>query len=415
MKALSPIILFLATYLGGSILLKDFYALPIIIAFLIASLYSIFFLKKGSLEDRLSTFSKGAGHQNIMYMVLIFIMAGAFASFAKSIGAIDATVNMCLSVLPSSFLLPALFIAACLVSMSIGTSVGTIVALAPIASGVAAQTGASIPLYTACIVGGAFFGDNLSFISDTTIMATRTQGIAMQDKFKANFRIALPAALVTVVIYTLLGAGSQAVYEAGSVNYLLVLPYLVVLLTAVWGVNVILVLTIGILVCLLLGFTVSKLPFTEMLAAMNAGVTNMSELIVVTMLAGGLMALVQNDGGIDFLMNHLKKGIKGRRGAEASIALMTLTADFCTANNTIAILTVSDLAKQISSEYGIPAKRTASLLDTWSCIAQALIPYGAQLLIAASLVAISPAQIIPYLFYPFVLAAICFGSILFRK
>lgn len=407
--ALSPLLLFFICYVGGSIALGDFYAIPIIVAFVVTCLYALFIFRNDSFNNRVLAFGRGAGNENIMYMVLIFILAGGFASLAKSIGAVDATVNMCLYFLPTALLLPGLFLATCLVSMSIGTSVGSIAALVPLAAGLADQTGNSVALYTACIVGGAFFGDNLSFISDTTIVATRTQGIAMHEKFKANIRIVLPAALIAMIVYVVIGLGSNVSHSVDSPDFIRVLPYIVVLVTAICGINVIIVLAIGILLCTILAICLDGAAFTTIMQSIDGGVKGMSELIIVTLLAGGLMELIRINGGIDVLMNAIKSRVTKRRGAELSIGALVVAADICTANNTIAILTVSSLAKEISQRFNIPARRVASLLDTWSCVAQSVIPYGAQLLIASGLASIAPTEIISHLVYPYILAVITLG------
>ena len=408
--ALSPLILFFICYVGGSIALGDFYAIPIIVAFVVTCLYALFIFRNDTFNNRVMAFGRGAGNENIMYMVLIFILAGGFASLAKSIGAVDATVNMCPYFLPTALLLPGLFLATCLVSMSIGTSVGSIAALVPLAAGLADQTGNSVALYTACIVGGAFFGDNLSFISDTTIVATRTQGIAMHEKFKANIRIALPAALIAMIVYVVIGLGSNVSHTVDSPDFIRVLPYIVVLVTAICGINVIIVLAIGIILCTILSLCLDGAAFTSILQSIDGGVKGMSELIIVTLLAGGLMELIRINGGIDILMNAIKSRVTKRRGAELSIGALVVAADICTANNTIAILTVSSLAKEISQRFNIPARRVASLLDTWSCVAQSVIPYGAQLLIASGLASIAPTEIISHLVYPYILAVITIGA-----
>lgn len=407
--ALSPLILFFICYVGGSIALGDFYAIPIIVAFVVTCLYALFIFRNDSFNNRVLAFGRGAGNENIMYMVLIFILAGGFASLAKSIGAVDATVNMCLYFLPTALLLPGLFLATCLVSMSIGTSVGSIAALVPLAAGLADQTGNSVALYTACIVGGAFFGDNLSFISDTTIVATRTQGIAMHEKFKANIRIVLPAALIAMIVYVVIGLGSNVSHTVDSPDFIRVLPYIVVLVTAICGINVIIVLAIGIILCTILSLCLDGAAFTTIMQSIDGGVKGMSELIIVTLLAGGLMELIRINGGIYVLMNAIKSRVTKRRGAELSIGALVVAADICTANNTIAILTVSSLAKEISQRFNIPARRVASLLDTWSCVAQSVIPYGAQLLIASGLASIAPTEIISHLVYPYILAVITLG------
>lgn len=413
--SLSPLLLFFICYVGGSIALGDFYAIPIIVAFVVTCLYALFIFRNDTFHNRVMSFARGAGNENIMYMVLIFILAGGFASLAKSIGAIDATVNLCLYFLPESLLLPGLFLATCLVSMSIGTSVGAIVALVPLAAGLATQTGNCVALYTACIVGGAFFGDNLSFISDTTIVATRTQGIAMHEKFKANLKIALPAALIALIIYVVMGIGSAASHNVEAPDFIRVLPYIVVLVTAVCGINVIIVLTIGIILCIALAIGLDGTAFNTVLQSIDGGVKGMSELIIVTLLAGGLMELIRINGGIDLLMNAIKQRVSSRRGAELSIGALVVAADFCTANNTIAILTVSSLAKEIAEKFNIPARRVASLLDTWSCIAQSIIPYGAQLLFASGLANIAPTEIVSHLVYPYILAVITLGFSVIKK
>jgi len=402
MKALSPLLLFFVVYVGASIALGDFYAIPIIVAFLLSSLFAIIIFNKKNLNETIMKFAHGAGNENVIYMIFIFVLAGAFASLAKNIGAVDATVNLCLYFLPENLILPGLFLATCLVSMSIGTSVGSIVALVPIAAAMATQTGNNIALYTASIVGGAFFGDNLSFISDTTIVATRSLGIAMHQKFRANILIALPSAIISIIIYTFIGVSDNVQYNVELPNISLVLPYIAVIVLAILGINVIIVLLIGVLLCVGVGFFTSGI--SDVLQVINSGIIGMSELIIVTILAAGLMELIKINGGIDTIVNFVSKRIKNKLGAEISIGALVLSADFCTANNTIAILSVANIAKDISNKFGIKPQRVASLLDTWSCFAQSIIPYGAQLLLASSLANIAPTQIIGFLFYPFVLA-----------
>ena len=412
--ALSPLIVFIVLYLVTSVIARDFYKVPITVAFLATSIYAIIVTGKGSLEQRVDTFCKGAGTSNIMLMLLIFILAGAFASSAKGMGSIDATVAATLHILPGNMILAGLFLAACFISLSIGTSVGTIVALVPIAAGLASQTGSSVAFLTAIVVGGAFFGDNLSFISDTTIMATKTQGCKMSDKFKVNIYIVIPAALLVCVLYIFLGqsVGSPATLE--DVNIWKVLPYLVVLVTAVFGLNVLAVLTIGIILSSVIGMIDGSYDIYSLMAAMGEGILGMSELIIVTMLAAGLLSMISTAGGIDFIIQKMTSHIHGKRGAELSMGVLVALVDTCTANNTIAILTVGDISRKIAEKYGVDARKAASILDTFSCFMQGVIPYGAQMLIAAGLAKLNPIEILPYLYYPATMGLFALASILFR-
>ncbi len=401
--SISPMLVFLAVYTSSSIIAGDFYAASIIVSFLIACLYSVFIVKKRSIESCFGILAKGAAKEDIMTMVLIFILAGAFAATAKQMGAIEATVDLTLSFMPIKMMLCGLFIAACFVSLSIGTSVGTIAALTPIACGIAEKTGQNMPLLVAVIVGGAYFGDNLSFISDTTIMATKTQGCKLKDKFRYNLKIALPAAVITLGLYLI--AGTEVVGEEinRDINYLLIIPYIYILVAAICGLNVMLLLSSGTVLAGAMGLLTNKLSLTEWSSAMNNGIMGMGELIIVTLLAGGMIEVMRVNGGFDYLKTTLTSRIKSKTGAEISIAGLVILTDFCTANNTIAILTTGPLAKEISSHYKIDPRRTASILDTFSCFAQSVIPYGAQLLIASGLAHINPLEIIPYLYYPFIL------------
>ena len=414
MLALSPMLVFMVVYLVGSILAGDFYKVPLTVAFLAASAYAVCITPKLKLKKRIAIFSRGAGDENLMLMVWIFIFAGAFAKAAGAMGAIDATVDLTLRMLPDSMLLPGLFLAACFISLSIGTSVGTVVALTPVAVGIAEQTGSSLPLIVAIVVGGSFFGDNLSFISDTTIVATQTQGVRMSDKFKANFYLAGPAALIALVIYIILGQGVQAPADVAWPEWYKVLPYVAVLVLAIAGMNVLVVLLIGILLAGGIGMACGSFDLMGWMGAMGEGIMGMSELIIVTLLAGGMLALIRHNGGIDWLISVLTRRINGQRGAKFTIALLVLFADLCTANNTIALITVGPVARDIADRYGVDRRLSASLLDTFSCFAQGLIPYGAQLLMAAGLAAISPFDIIGYLYYPLLLGAIAVLGILFR-
>lgn len=410
--ALSPLAVFLVTYLASSLVAHDFYKVPIASAFLIASVYAML-ITKGAVAERINIFSSGAGNKNVLLMIWIFVMAGAFATTAKAIGSVEATVNLTLTVLPGKWLLAGLFLASCFISMSIGTSVGTVVALVPIASGLAEQSGLSLAMLTGLIVGGAFFGDNLSFISDTTIASTTSQGCSMSDKFKANIWICGPAALIVTVIYIIIGLNHGATPEIGEIEYVKLIPYLSVIVLALCGLNVLLVLGIGLLLSAAIGF-VNRMTWLGFLGSVGDGIAGMGELIIVTMLSGGMLELIRHNGGIDFIIKGLTKGIKGKRGAEFSIAGLVGLSNFCTANNTIAILTTGDIARDITKKFGLDPRKSASLLDTFSCVVQGIIPYGAQLLMASGFAGISAAAIIPCLYYPFVLCIVACFSIIFR-
>ena len=397
--ALSPLVVFLGIYLGTSLAVNDFYKVPVSAAFLISSIYAVL-ISRGPLGERIDVFSAGASERNVMLMIWIFVLAGAFAATAKQIGAVEATVNLCLAILPGKLILAGLFIAACFISLAIGTSVGTIVALVPIAQGVALQSGISLPLVVAVVVGGAFFGDNLSFISDTTIAATRTQGCSMADKFRMNIWIAAPAALVVTVIYIIIGLSMDVSTFPGSIDWLKLIPYLLIIVLAIGGMNVTAVLVIGLIVNAILGLSCGDYSWTGYLGAIGEGIAGMGDLIIVTMLAGGMLELIRQNGGLDFIIAGLTRRIRGRRGASFSIAGLVMLADLCTANNTIAIITTGRIAKEISGKYGLDPRRTASILDTFSCVVQGIIPYGAQLLMASGLAGISAVTIIGHLYYP---------------
>lgn len=379
----------------------DFYKVPITVAFLMSSCVAIATLKEKTLQERIKVFSRGASSENMMLMIWIFILAGAFASSAKAMGCIDNTVNFALSFMPTQMLMAGLFIAACFISLSVGTSVGTVVALVPIASGLAESTGMSVALMTGVVVGGALFGDNLSFISDTTVVATQTQGCKMSDKFRANLYIVAPAAILVFIAYIIIGRDMQTPAKALIIEYIEVVPYLVVLILAACGMNVMLVLGLGIALTGIIGIGDGSYGVFEWMKSLSDGILGMSELIIVTMLAGGMLEVVRHNGGIDMIIRGITNKINGRRGAEATIAILVTIIDFCTANNTVAIITVGPIARQISERFHIDPRRSASLLDTFSCFAQGLIPYGAQLLMAGGLAAIAPIEIIPYLFYPY--------------
>lgn len=413
-KAISPLLVFILFYLATSIVVGDFYKIPIIVGFLVSCVYGIIISTGRPLAKRIDTFSQGAGSQQIIQMIWIFVFAGAFASSAKAIGCIDATVNLTLYFLPANMLLAGLFIAACFVSLSVGTSVGTIVTLVPIAAGVAQQTGFSQEMIVAVVVGGAFFGDNLSFISDTTIVATSSQGCRLSDKFKANILIVLPAALAILLLYIIIGADKMPPVMPHEIEPIKVLPYLTVLLAALYGLNVMVVLAIGIALTGAIGIINGDYDIFGWFSSINTGVTSMGELIIVTMLAGGLLALIKENGGIDFIIHTLIKGIKSKRGAEFAIVTLVGIVDICTANNTVAILTVGGLVRRVSERYGIDPRRAASLLDTASCCVQGIIPYGAQILMAAGLSSVAPMGILAYLYYPYCLLAMLVIAIIFR-
>ena len=412
--ALSPLLVFLCLYLIVSLIVNDFYKVPITVAFLVSSVYAICITKGLSLNDRIMQYSKGAADKNIMLMIWIFVLAGAFAQSAKDIGAIDATVNMALQLLPGNLILAGFFLAACFISLSIGTSVGTVVALVPVIAGIAEKTGMDMGFMTAIVVGGAFFGDNLSFISDTTIAATRTQGCAMKDKFKVNFRIVLPAALLCLGYYIYRGFGMDVPHEAYTIEWVKVLPYLVVLATAFMGFNVAVVLLLGILSTGLVGICSGSIDVFDWFGSLGSGMSGMGELIIITLMAGGMLELIRFNGGVDYIIHALTRKINGKRGAESCIAALVSIANICTANNTIAIITIGPLAKDIATKYGVDNRKSASILDTFSCVVQGMIPYGAQMLMAAKLASLSPLSIIEYLYYPMGILAMALFSIFAR-
>ncbi len=412
--ALSPLFLFITLYLALSIIVGDFYKVPMTVVFLIASVYAIAISGGFPLKKRIDIFSRGASSSNLMLMLWIYVLAGAFAASAKGMGSIDATVNLALNILPASMLLPGLFVAACFISISIGTSVGTVVALVPIAAGIAHSTGQSAPLMTAVIVGGAYFGDNLSFISDTTVVATQTQGCKMSDKFRVNSLIVMPAAVIILAVYAFMGRDMQAPAQLPGTDYVKVLPYLAVLIAAVCGMNVMAVLVLGIILCGGIGIAKGAYGFFEWFAAMGQGITGMGELIIIAMMAGGMLEIIRENGGIDFIINALTKHVHGKRGAELAIGALVSLVNMCTANNTVAILTVGGIAKRIGDRYGVDNRKSASILDTFSCTVQGLIPYGVQMLLAAGLAHLNPMQILPYLYYPMAIGVAALLSILFR-
>lgn len=412
--AISPLLVFICLYLLTSLIVQDFYKVPITVAFLVASVYAVWTTPGIPLEKKVGIYSRGAGSPNIMLMIWIFVLAGAFAASAQGMGAIDAAVNLSLQLLPDNLLLGGIFLAACFISMSIGTSVGTIVALTPLAAGIARETESSLPLLVAIVVGGAFFGDNLSFISDTTITATRTQGCDLKDKFKVNSQIVMPAAVVAFMLYIFMGVHIHAPQQIPDVDWMKVIPYVVVLVTAIMGLNVMAVLVLGLALSGVIGIFTGMYDWFGWFAAMGKGITGMGELIIITMMAGGMMEIIRHNGGIDYILNALTRRIHTKRGAELSIAALVCLINLCTANNTVAIITAGPLANDIATRFGVDKRKSASILDTFSCFTQGLIPYGAQLLMAAGLASVSPIAILPHLYYPFIMGACALLSILFR-
>lgn len=413
--ALTPLLLFLALYLVTSLVVGDFYKMPIAVAFVVASVYAACLLKGRTLQERVEVFSHGAADSNILQMIWIFILAGAFAGSAEAMGAIDATVNLTLKLLPAEYLTAGLFLAACFVSISVGTSVGTVVALTPVAAGLADETGLNAALLVATVVGGSFFGDNLSFISDTTIAATRTQGVNLKDKFRFNLRIAAPAAAITLVIYLLSGARAESLAVVETVEWVKVVPYLLVLITALAGVHVMLVLLLGIVSTGAIGLATGALDLFGWCGELGKGMVGMGELIIVTMLAGGMLETIRRGGGIDYIISRLTRRLHGPRATQGAIAGLVCLANCCTANNTIAILTVGPLVAEIADRFGVDRRKSASLLDSISCFTQGMLPYGAQMLMAAGLASLSPLEIMGHLYYPFALGFCTVISILIKN
>lgn len=395
-------------------------SLSLTVAFMISSIYAVAISGGMPVRKRVDTYSKGAGANNLMLMLWIYVLAGSFAASAKAMGAVDATVNLALSILPASMILPGLFLAACFISVSIGTSVGTVVALVPIAAGLAHSMDANVGMMTAIIVGGAYFGDNLSFISDTTVVATQTQNCKMSDKFKVNSMIVVPAAVLVLIAYSVMGVGLQAPTHINEVEYMKVLPYLIVLVTAIAGMNVMAVLTLGTLLCGAIGIGSHLLGASGSydlfgwFSAMGNGIIGMGELIIIAMMAGGMLEIIRENGGIDFIINKITAHVNSKRGAELSIAALVSMVNICTANNTVAILTVGNISKKIGDRFGVDNRKAASILDTFSCMVQGLIPYGVQMLLAAGLANLSPMDILPYLYYPLAIGVAALLAILLR-
>lgn len=412
--AISPLIVFVILYFVSSIIAGDFYMMPITVAFMLSCIYAIMTFRGRSVKDRVETFCIGAGEKNIMMMLCIFVLAGAFANSAKDAGCIEATVNLTLSLMPDSMIMAGLFIAACFISLAIGTSVGTIVALTPIAAGLAHSTGSSVPMMTAVIVGGSFFGDNLSFISDTTIVATSTQGCKQSDKFLVNSYTTIPVAIAVMVMYLFIGTGTQAPAVIPDIDYVKILPYIIVIVCALCGMNVFVVLTFGIISTGLIGIGYGVYDLFGWCQSMGKGITGMGELVIVAVLAGGLLKVMTENGALEYLISIMTKKIRSKRSCELTIAMLVSLVNICTANNTVAILTVGSISKRIGDSYGVDNRKSASILDSFSCCIQSILPYGAQILMATGLAAVSPIEILKYLYYPFVLFSVSVIAILIR-
>lgn len=422
--ALSPLFLLIVLIVAFTVYSVDSShqdtSLSLTVAFMISSIYAVAISGGMPVRKRVDTYSKGAGANNLMLMLWIYVLAGSFAASAKAMGAVDATVNLALSILPASMILPGLFLAACFISVSIGTSVGTVVALVPIAAGLAHSMDANVGMMTAIIVGGAYFGDNLSFISDTTVVATQTQNCKMSDKFKVNSMIVVPAAVLVLIAYSVMGVGLQAPTHINEVEYMKVLPYLTVLVTAIAGMNVMAVLTLGTLLCGAIGIGSHLLGASGSydlfgwFSAMGNGIIGMGELIIIAMMAGGMLEIIRENGGIDFIINKITAHVNSKRGAELSIAALVSMVNICTANNTVAILTVGNISKKIGDRFGVDNRKAASILDTFSCMVQGLIPYGVQMLLAAGLANLSPMDILHYLYYPLAIGVAALLAILLR-
>ena len=412
--ALLPFFVFLVFFAGAGIISGDFYAMPAYVAFIIALFIAFLQNRKVSFDEKLKIVAKGTGDVNIITMVLIFLVAGAFSGVVSAAGGVESTVNMGLSLLPPHMMVVGLFVIGCFISLSMGTSVGTVTALAPIALGVATQTGIPVALCAGAVVCGAMFGDNLSIISDTTIAAVRTQGCEMRDKFKQNFFIVLPAAIITLVLFFFTSRGFEASAEVGAWIFVEVIPYLVVLIGALIGLNVFLVLFIGIILSMIVGISGGAFTFMESFTIIGQGMTGMFEISIISIIVACMVSLIRENGGIALIIETIEKTVKGKRGAELGIGILVLLVDLCTANNTVAIVMAGPVARDIADKFGVDRKRSASILDIFASVGQGLIPYGAQLLTAAALVGISPIALIPNLYYP-ILMLVCVVLFIFFR
>lgn len=415
-SALLPVGVFLVIFLGAGIALRDFSAMPAIVAFLIALFTAFLQNRKVSFDEKIKIIAGGLGEENIITMCLIFLCAGGFSGAVSAAGGVESAVNLGLSLIPAHFAVSGLFIIACFISVSMGTSMGTIAALASIAGGISEKTGFSMAVCIAAVVCGAMFGDNLSMISDTTIAAVKTQGCEMKDKFKANFLIVLPAAVLTIFFFWLITAGVSYEIEGGlDYNFLEVLPYIFVLVGALVGINVFLVLVGGIVMSLAVGLWTGNIALSEIFTVVGDGVVSMYDITVISIIVACIVSLVRANGGILCILNLIKRRIRGKKGAQAGIAALALTVDLCTANNTVAIVMAGPIAKEISEEFGVKPKRAASLLDMFTSVGQGLIPYGAQLLSAAALTGLTPYDMIPYLVYPLLMGICGIGAIILSR
>lgn len=411
---LTPLLLFLVLFIATGIITKDFTSMPVLVAFMIVFAYSLILNKKGeklSIDGKVDIFSRGGGEPTIILMVVIFILAGAFYSVAGAAGAVESTVNLGLSILPAKAILPGVFMIGCIISFAMGTSMWTITAIAPIAIGMSQQTGISLPLMLGTVVGGAMFGDNLSFVSDTTIAATRTQGVELRDKFKMNGLIVLPAVILTIIILALIPLGSASI-EIGEYSFVKVLPYLSIIVAALAGLNVMVVLAIGVLVAAIVGLGLGAFGIVELLGIIEEGFKSMEDLSMIAIVIGGIIELMKHYGGIGYLLEKITSKIKTKKGAELGIAALASLVDMATANNTISIVSTGPLAKDISEQYDIDPRRTASLLDIFSSAFQGIVPYGGQILAAAGLANLSPVQIVPYSIYSMLMIVFGIASIL---
>ena len=415
LSALLPIGVFLVIFLGAGIIFQDFYAMRAIVAFLIALFVAFLQNRKVSFDEKVKIIAQGVGEENIITMSLIFLCAGAFSGAVTAAGGVDSTVNLGLSLIPAHFIVAGLFIISCFISVSMGTSMGTIAALAPIAVGVSNEAGFPMAICIAAVVCGAMFGDNLSMISDTTIAAVKTQGCEMKDKFKANFLIVLPAAVITIVFFWFVTRDMSYNIASGEYNLFQVIPYLVVLIGALIGINVFLVLIAGTVLSIVVGVWTGTIAVSEMFTVMGDGVTSMYDITVISIIVACIVSLVRANGGIQFILDLIKSRIRGKRGAQAGIAALALLVDLCTANNTVAIVMSGPIAKEICDEFGVEPKRSASLLDMFTSVGQGLIPYGAQLLSAATLTGLTPFDMMPYLIYPILMAVCGIGAIIISK
>ena len=415
-RALMPIALFIAVYVGAGAVLGDFYAMPMALALLIALFAALMQNRRESFDKKLAAAAAGAGDPNIITMCIIYLLAGAFSGVAEAAGGVTSTVNLALSFIPPNLTVAGLFIMGCFISMAMGTSVGTVVALTPIAAEISRRTGISMPLIVGSVVCGAMFGDNLSFISDTTIAAVKTQGCNMRDKFKANFFIVLPAAVAAAVIFCLAGGGTEYVPEAGlEYDLIQVVPYLAVLVGALLGVNVFALLAGGIVVSAAAGLITGSLAWTDILPQIGTGMAGMYEIAIIAVIASCISALIKLNGGFDWVLSFVHRRMSGRRASQFGIALLVSLLDVASANNTIAIVLAGPMAKRISEQNGISPERSASLLDIFGSIVQGILPYGAQLLTAAQIAGIASAAIVPWMVYPYLMAISAVLFIVFSK